>query len=161
MQNRINTVLTPGEMQSIKDCINTLIKLLPDGGSLTLTGDEKGQLAALDVDNKIFVEDVINECTNNGAGIIPALISPQLIESDLRLFEQMDQLHSMLMKAIECVENLRRVAASEAYALSNVIYKIFAVAAGSGIANANSSYEKLRARYKDNGGNGGTALHEV
>ncbi|KAA5532405.1 hypothetical protein F0919_16575 [Taibaiella lutea] len=155
MQNRINAVLEVDQMQAIKDCINSLIELLPEAGNLTLTDDEKGQLASLDVDNKVFVEDVINECANNGAGIIPAVINPEFIKSDLRLFEQTDELHSMLTKALEVLENLRRIAASEAYGLSNVVYKIFAVAAASGIPNAQSSYEKLRARYKDNGSGGG------
>jgi hypothetical protein len=57
----------------------------------------------------------------------------------------------MLTKAMQALENLRRITASEAYSMSNVVYKIFAVAAASGIPNAQSSYEKLRARYKDNG----------
>jgi hypothetical protein len=152
MQNRINAVLSFEEMQETKDCINKLIQLLPESGKLTLTDDEKGGLASLDVDNKVFVEDAINECNNNGKGIIPDIINPDNIANDLLLFEQMDELHSMLNKAKECLENVRRIAASEAYGVSGAVYKLFAVAAASGIPNAQSSYEKLKARYKDNGG---------
>lgn len=152
MQNRVDAILTPADMQKIRDCINTIISLLPEGGNLTLDDDEMGSLTSLDVDNKAFVEDAIVEIRNNGKDILPHVVSANQMQNDLTLFEQMDELQSLIKKADNLVDYVLRAAANEAFNMGSLAYKTFKASASGSIPNAKASYDKLKLRYKDNGG---------
>ncbi|WP_150032460.1 hypothetical protein [Taibaiella lutea] len=154
MQNRIDAVMAPDQINQIKAYFQSIINALPESGNLTLNDDERGSLTSLDVDNKIFVEDAVNEIRNNGQNIIPPFISAEQLQNDLTLFEQMDELRSIQNNVQECIEAILRIAATEAYGVSNAAYQFFKSAAEAGIPNAQSSYDKLKQRYKPKGGKG-------
>lgn len=148
MKNRIDTVMHPGELQQIKDSIEFIISLLPKSDMHTLNEEEKEQLSTLDVDNKIFVEDIINEISNNGEGIMPVFITAEGILNDLTLFEQMNKLRGMIGELYMYADTILRIAANDAYSVSYAAYQFFKSAAGNGIPNAQNSYDKLKVRHE-------------
>ena len=151
MENRINAVMDEGTLKKMFTLMTEITGSLPENGNLTLNDDERLSINSLDVDNKAFVEDVISELRISGQGIIPAFITADMISNDLTLFEQMDRLHSAISNTLQRVEDLRRIAASEAYNASTVAYGIYSSAAQGGIPGSQASYNKLKQRYKNNG----------
>lgn len=152
MENRINAIMDEGTLQKLFTVIAEITGSLPEKGNLTLNDEERVRINSLDVDNKAFVEDVINEIRISGNGILPAFITADMIQNDLTLFEQMDRLHTALSNTLQRVADLRRIAASEAYDVSTVAYSIYSSAAQSGIPGSQASFDKLKQRYKSNGG---------
>ena len=143
-ENRIDTVFADAALTEIKDSITAIEDLLPEG---SLTDDERSSYKAIDVNNKIFVEDVINELGISGVGIIPAFIKPDYIKNDFTLFEQLDSIESNMTNMLRRVSDLKRIAGSEAYDYSLTVYRIYESANLAGIPGAKESYEKLKARF--------------
>jgi hypothetical protein len=152
MKNRLNTVLSQNAVNQINDSLQNVLQQLPEKGNVTLTDDDRYTLASLDVDNKAFVEDAIAETLARGAGIIPAFITGEMMQVDLTLFSQLDRVHGTLLDVLQRVEDMRRIAASEAYGAAGTVYGIFDTAAQAGLPGAQAAYDKLKARYKRNGG---------
>jgi hypothetical protein len=152
MKNRINTVLSQNTVDLINGNLKGVLEALPEKGNITLDNDDRYSLPSLDVDNKAFVEDAIMEIRDRGAGIIPIFITPEMIQTDLTMYMQLDRVHGTLTDLIKRVEDMRRIVASEAYTASNTVYGIFQTAADAGMPGAQASYDKLKTRYKNNGG---------
>ncbi len=144
-ENRIDMVLTDVAITEIKDSISAIGDQLPAG---SLTDDERSSYKAIDVNNKIFVEDVINELGISGAGIIPAFIKPVHIKNDFTLFEQLDAIESNMTNVLRKVSDLKRIAGSEAYDYSLTVYRIYESANLAGIPGAKESYDKLKVRFE-------------
>lgn len=151
MQNRVDAILDPKQMDIITKSIQEITKQIPDIENLTLTANERGSILSLDVDNKVFVEDTIAAIKRSGNDIMPVFIKPAQIQNDLTLFTQMDELHAMLLNALQQVSDVRRIAASEAMNVANIAYGIFQIAAQSGLPGAQAAFDKLKERYKDLG----------
>ena len=147
-ENRIDTVLTDVEINEIKHSISNIGNQLPEG---SLTDDERSNYKSIDVSNKIFVEDVINEIEISGDGIIPAFIKPEYIKNDFTLFEQLDAIESNMINMLRRVSDLKRIAGSEAYDYSLAVYRIYESANLAGITGAKESYDKLKARFDAQG----------
>lgn len=151
MENRVNAIMDESALSEINKYLDAIKNMLPDNGNLTLNDDDRYRLNSLDVDNKAFVEDTINEVRISGGSILPPFITADMIQNDLRLFEQMDRLHSAMSNVLQRIEDLRRIAASEAYSVSSIAYGIYSSAAQGGIPGAQASYDKLKLRYRNNG----------
>jgi hypothetical protein len=152
MKNRVNTVLSQNTITQITDCLKTIIELLPEKGAITLEDEDRYRLQSLDVDNKAFVEDAIAELTSRGKDIIPAFITPQMMMVDLALHSQLDRIHGDVMDVLQRVEDMRRIAASEAKGVADVVYGVFGTAADAGLPGAQAAYDKMKPRYKNTGG---------
>ena len=92
-ENRINAILTDANISEIKHNVEGILAQLPEG---SLTDDERSSFKSIDVNNKIFVEDTLNEIGISGAGIIPAFLNPEYIKNDFTLFEQLDAVESSI-----------------------------------------------------------------
>lgn len=150
-QNRLNTTLTPAAVTSINTSITALRTQLPAG---SLTDEERSRFRAIDVNNKIFVEDTIIEMGISGAGIIPPFLNAATIQTDLTLFGQLDSIESNLTNLLRQVSDLKRVCGSEGYDNGLAVYRIYEAAALAGIPGAKESYDKLKQRF-DGQGNAG------
>lgn len=151
MKNRVNTVMSFDAVTKVNKMLQGVIQLLPEKGNITLEDQDRYKLASLNVDNKAFVEDAIDEVRARGAGIIPVFITADMMLNDMALFSQLDRIHGTLMDVVQRVEDMRRIAASEAYGVASVSYGIFDTAAQAGLPGAQAAYDKLKLRYKDNG----------
>ncbi|REH00356.1 hypothetical protein [Flavobacterium aquicola] len=147
--NRIHTVISETAIESIKTNLRHISSQLPYIG---LTVDEKKSFRGMDVANKAFTEDCIQLLRSNGAETMPSYIKIENIISDFSLFNQLDELKSILNQVINQVDDAQRIAGKEAYDTALQVYKLYEAAAQAGVAGSQTSFEKLNQRFKKNTG---------
>ena len=86
-ENKLNQLLTQADVTAIHDNIVEVLNLLP---KMSLTPEQRGTMLSMDVDNKVFAEDCMNEVVLTGAGIIPPYIVPANMKNDIEFYEQLD-----------------------------------------------------------------------
>ena len=150
-ENRLNTVLSAAQITDINTAIAGIISTLPTG---SLTDAQRDSFKAIDVANKIFVEDTISELETGNSDIIPAYIKAEYIKNDKQLFEQLDNIEISLLNVLQIITDLKRIAGDEAYSMSLAVYKIYAAANAAGIPGAKQAYEHLKARFEAQGSAG-------
>ncbi len=103
---------------------------------------------AIDVDNKVFCEDVVTEMNISGVGILPPFLNATFIQNDLVLFEQMDAVEANLEKRV--AKNCR----PETHCRPRSFWhgersrtKFTRRRNFSGIPGAKQAYDKLKLRY--------------
>jgi hypothetical protein len=152
-ENRINLVLAAADITAINTAIGTILSKVPAG--TTLTDEQRISYNAINVANKVFADDCLSEALANGTGILPGFLNLTNLQNDIAVFEQLDQVESALNNAIQRISDAKRIAGHEAFGQANVIYNAFKSANESGIANAKSSYDKLKVRFDAQGNNNG------
>ena len=145
-ENRINVVLSSADTITIKNSIDSIVAILP--ANTTLTDEQRLKYNAIDVSNKVFVEDCLSEAKSTGAEILPSYINLPALQNDVDVFSQLDILESALMNVVRQIKDAKRIAGHEAFAQANQIYNAYRIAAESGIPNSQSSYDKIRSRYQ-------------
>ena len=148
-ENRLDEVIDPAVVTTINTAIADIESNLPAG---SLDDEQRKSYAAIDVNNKVFTEDVLAEMQSNGASILPPFLSSALLSNDLQLFEQLDGMESRLNNALRKVSDLKRIAGHEAYSMALSVYRIYDAANQAGISGAKESYERLKARFENQGG---------
>lgn len=146
--NRLNIVATEAQITAAKNSLVQFDAQFPF--LIGLTVEEKTTLPAINVDNKIFTEDAINAAVNN-MDMLPGYLSVSGVQTDMKLFNQLDELVPMVRKQLEKLEDTRFLAGSEAYITALMIYKLFGAAAESGIPGADAIVAQLRERFTSNG----------
>lgn len=147
-ENRLDQVLDTTTFTDLLSAISTLESLLPEG---SLDDDQRASYRAINVNNKVFTEDVLTEMQSSGGAILPPYLSSTLLGNDLQLFEQLDQVDSRLSNALRKVADLKRIAGHEAYSMALSVYKIYDAANQAGIPGAKESYERLKTRFENQG----------
>ncbi len=147
-ENRLNEVLDGVAFSGMLDAVTSIESNLPAG---SLDDEERASLSAINVNNKVFAEDVITEMQGSGAGILPPYLSSALLATDLQIFEQLDQLDSRLANAQRKVNDLKRIAGHEAYTMALSVYKNYDAASQAGVPGAKESYERLKVRFENQG----------
>jgi hypothetical protein len=142
--NRLSVTLTPAAITAVKAAITTVNTQLPF--LLGLTSAERKAIPKIDVNNKVFVEDVIT-AVNNNASILPSYINATEIGKDLELFEQLDELVQLVGQLYDKLKDTQMLAGSEAYVSSLVAYKLFDSTADTGLPGAESIYNQLKQRF--------------
>ena len=146
--NRLDIVATEAQITAAKNSLVQFDAQFPF--LIGLTVEEKTTLPAINVDNKIFTEDAINAAVNN-MDMLPGYLSVSGVQTDMKLFNQLDELVPMVRKQLEKLEDTRFLAGSEAYSTALMIYKLFGAAAESGIPGADAIVAQLRERFTSNG----------
>jgi hypothetical protein len=142
--NRLNTTATAAQIAAVKTAMQTILTNLPF--LIGLTTEERIVLPAIDVNNKVFTEDAINAGVNNAA-MLPTYLSVPGIQSDMTLFNQLDELIIMAKQFLEKLEDTQLLAGSEAYSSALMLYKLFGAAADSGLPGADAIVAQLRQRF--------------
>ncbi|WP_339834974.1 hypothetical protein [uncultured Flavobacterium sp.] len=159
-ENRINVTLTAADVTAINTSIATILSKVPT--NTTLTDEQRLGYNAINVANKVFAEDCLAEAQQSGTGILPGFVNIANMQSDMNVFNQLDQAESALNNALQRVADAKRIAGHEAYGQATVIYAAFKNANESGIANAKASYDKLKVRFDAQGNSTGrTQNNEV
>ena len=153
-ENKLNTTLAAADITTINTAVTTITSKLPAG---SLTDEQRASLKAIDVANKVFVEDVITEVGVSGTGIIPPFINPVFIQNDLTLFEQLDTIEASILNLLQKIADLKRIAGDEAYSTALAVYRIYDAANTAGIPGAKQGYDKLKPRFdaQNSSGNAG------
>jgi hypothetical protein len=71
--NLLDIVLTPAERGTIQTAIGTIDTTL-DPVEHTLTDEERASLLSLDVSNKVFAEEALEEALSNGS-MLPSAVN--------------------------------------------------------------------------------------
>ena len=156
-QNRLNVTLTAAAITSINTSITSISSQLPAG---SLTDDERNSFKAIDVNNKIFVEDTLTEMSISSSGIIPPFLNSSNILNDLTFFEQLDSIESNITNLLRKVADLKRICGSESYDNALAVYRIYEAANLAGIPGAKESYSKLNARFASSNTGAGRPANE-
>lgn len=151
--NRIDIQMTAAQVDDVKNAIKTIETTL--SFSVSLTTEERASLPKISVVNKAFTEDAINAVANNPS-VFPSYLDINLMKNDLVLYQQLDELATLLRQTLERVEDTRILAGSEAYVAALAAYKLVAAAAAAGIQGTDTIYEQLRERFASQGGTGDT-----
>ncbi len=148
VNNRLSVTVDPQVINEVKtkiDEINTLLPFLTG-----LTKDERRTLPKINRSNKVFVEDALDSMRQN-SDIIPSFIKVDEVEKDYSLYNDLKVLSLELAELSEKVNDTRILAGSEAYSTSLLAYKMFGVAANSGVPGAEALYGRLRERFANAG----------
>jgi hypothetical protein len=148
--NRLNATATAAQIAAVKTALQTISTNLPF--LIGLTVEERSTLPAIDVNNKVFTEDAINAGINNSA-MLPAFLSVSSMQTDMMVFDQLDELIFVMKQILEKLEDTQLLAGSEAYTTALMLYKLFGAAADSGIPGADAIVTQLRARFAAQGNN--------
>ena len=143
-ENKLNAVIAAADIAIINTGITTIWSKLPVA---SLTDDQRVALKSIDVNNKVFVEDVLTEMGVRGSGIIPAFINQTFINNDLALFEQLDVLEAGVLNLAQKIADLKRIAGDEAYTGALAVYRIYDAANQAGVPGAKQAYDKLKMRF--------------
>jgi hypothetical protein len=142
--NRLSLTISNADLTTLGTAgqtIDTTLSFL-----IALTEEERDRLFGVNVNNKVFIEEALEEAQNNGS-ILPGYIQVAELEKDLTLFNQLGDLLSNLRNALQKMEDTQRLAGHEAYAVSLTIYQLYKSAAEAGIPGAASSYNRLKERF--------------
>ncbi|HAT64863.1 MAG TPA: hypothetical protein DCS66_09705, partial [Flavobacteriaceae bacterium] len=90
-ENRLDQVLDATTFTDLLSAVATLEGLLPEG---SLDDEQRTSYRAINVNNKVFTEDVLTEMQGSGSAILPPYLSSTSLSNDLQLFEQLDQVDS-------------------------------------------------------------------
>lgn len=149
LNNRLSVTVDPAVITEVKTKIEEINALLP---FLTgLTKEERKTLPKINRSNKVFVEDTLDSMRQNG-NILPNFVQVEEVEKDYSLYNDLKVLALELAELSEKVNDTRILAGSEAYSTSLLAYKMFGVAANSGVAGAEALYSRLRERFAQSGG---------
>ena len=149
LNNRLSVTVDPAVITEVKTRIEEINALLP---FLTgLTKEERKTLPKINRSNKVFVEDTLASMRQNG-NILPNFVQLEEVEKDYSLYNDLKVLALELATLSEKVNDTRILAGSEAYSTSLLAYKMFGVAANSGVAGAEALYSRLKERFAQSGG---------
>ncbi len=148
--NRLNLTYLAADMTLMKANANATIAKIPAGA--TLTEEERASGGDINVDNKIFVDDTLNELKSNGAAIMPAWFSIPNLANDVAFFDQSEELISLYQNIILRLKDAQRIAGREALISARKAYEQYKSAADGGVAGAQSSYDKLKVRFEKSAG---------
>lgn len=147
-ENKLNVTLTAATITAITTNVNAIAAALPAG---SLDESQRASYNAIDVNNKVFAEDVLKELTVSGAGIIPPFISSVFMQNDLTLFDQLDTIAAMIDNLAQKISDIKRISGHEAYTTALTVYRIYDAANIAAIPGAKQAYDKLKERFDAQG----------
>ncbi|MDN3725537.1 hypothetical protein QRD02_14220 [Aequorivita sp. SDUM287046] len=148
-QNLLNQVLAELAITEIMEALTTVESALP---TATLTDEQRRELNSINVDNKVFAEEVLDEMNTNPIAAVNGTYNKEFLANDLSLFEQTESILSWMKNISQRVEDIRRLAGHEGYGLATAAYGMYDVLARSGVPGAQASYDRLKPRFAKNGG---------
>ena len=151
-ENLVNTVIADADLTTIETSAQTINDTL-DPYLRSLTDEERESLFALNVDNKVFVEEALQEISTNGA-ILPDAISETFLKNDLTFFNQLDEMETQIRNQLRKVQDTKRLAGHEAFATALAAYQLYKALSVAGISGAKESADRLGERFLSIGGAG-------
>lgn len=146
--NRINTVAAETDLvaaiQHVKDAGNLFPFLIG------LEAGEKKSLQGINVSNKVWVEECLNEMELE-PGILPAFIDPSNVKADYLLFNQLERVKVATQDLLDKLSDTQYLAGAEAYAVCLIYYRLVEAAAKAGLPGADERYNRLKARFEEQG----------
>ena len=144
-ENRVDLILGEEVVDRIIDAIDEAISNVPD---VALTDEERKAMVSMDVDNKIFAENVLTELDNGADALVPSYVRKENFRKDLTLSSQMLRIASKVALLERRVSDAGSVANSEVMTFSSLTYNLLKAASKAGVSGAKEPADRLAERYK-------------
>lgn len=148
-ENRLNEVLDPAVLTTALTALDTFMAALPEGA---LNDDQRRRYTGIDVDNRVFVETVLDVMAGSGASVLPASFQLLTLQNDYSMFEQLEQVSERTTALQRKLDDLQRIVAHEGYTYSLAVYAIYEAMSRAGAEDARAGYELMRERFNRPGG---------
>lgn len=119
MENRVDVVLTPEQMEAVKAGLASLGSILDF--AVPLTGADRVALLKLGDKSVAFVNKSL-EAAKAHPGSIPPAVKVDELERDVKLYDQLNEIARRLATLQRAVEDTAMVAGSEAYQAALQVY---------------------------------------
>jgi hypothetical protein len=129
-ENRISLELSTEIVNEVKALIDQIESKLPF--LISLTTDERANLAKLNRDNELFVEETIRAAEHNSE-VIPNYINVAEMEKDLLLYQQLNRIMVRLSHVSNKIKDTMHIAGAEAFATALVTNNMFQIASKMGV----------------------------
>ena len=146
--NRISAGISPADIQDILAAIDTIANKMPF--LIGLTAEERKTLPKINRQNKLFVDDALQACSNN-AGLLPNYISVAEMQKDYDLYRSLEQVLQPLAQLYEKVRDTQTLAGSESFSSALMVYRMFQMAAGVGMPGMDTIVAQLAERFAGQG----------
>jgi hypothetical protein len=143
--NRLDQIMDQAALDKIDQAVDLLLSALPKA---SLTDEERNSMVSMDVDNKVFADNVLIEAQGSARTILPAFIDITTFKNDLVLAEQADAIASKIAEITRRTSDIHRIASSETMATASLIYNLIKAANKAGVSGAKEPFEKLKKRYE-------------
>lgn len=151
MQNQINVALTTQQLGQV-DTGLTAVEQVISGIAIAMTPQQRVAFPKIAVDNKVQVERAINVCTQPAAAnILPPFLKPELMQTDLKLYEQLLELEQRVKGLLGMITETKILAGSEAYQGALIVKRLVDSAAAAGVSGAKELADILAERYEGQG----------
>ena len=144
-ENRINAILSDLDVDKILNALDDAIAVVPD---VALTDEERKSMVSMDVDNRIFAENVLTELDNGADALLPSYVIKDNLRKDLAFSNQMLRVASKVALLERRVSDAARVANGEAMTFSSLTYNLLKAASNAGISGTKEPAMRLAERYK-------------
>jgi hypothetical protein len=129
-ENRISLELTTDVVNEVKALVDQIESKLPF--LISLTSDERANLAKLNRDNELFVEETIRAAEHH-TEVIPNYINVSEMEKDLLLYQQLNRIMVRLSHVSNKIKDTMHIAGAEAFATALVTNNMFQIASKMGV----------------------------
>src|SRR5690606_40314685 len=109
-ENRLNEVLDPAALTAAITALDDFMAALPEG---TLNDDQRRRYTGIDVDNRVFVETVLDVMAGSGASVLPASFQLLTLQNDYSMYEQLEQVSERTTALQRKLDDLKRIVAHE------------------------------------------------
>jgi hypothetical protein len=146
---RLSYTLSDTEKNDLRAAFGTISTIL-EKFQQPLSLEERRTLPKIDVSNKAFCTDAINEFENN-AELMPVYLKLGPIRTDLQLYEDLAPFVQISRQMTEKLEDTQMLAGSECYQASLMVYRLLEAAVKANLSGADTSYQKLKERFASHG----------
>jgi hypothetical protein len=151
--NRVQAALPDATFSKVINLLTEVSTTL-ESYFVGLTPEERMGLPKINVDNRDFIGDAINQMyLPEAKNVLPPFVKPENAESDLLMFAQMEKISVQLLSLFGKADATRIIAGSEAYGTALMFKRLADAGEAAGIPGADKLAVALRARFKANGGN--------
>lgn len=152
LNNRISAALSAQDVEDIKLLLRQAEAKIPF--LIGLTNEERKMMPKINRSNKLFVDDALQACQDNAA-LLPAYLQVAEMRKDYELYRSLGDVLQPLAQLYEKVRDTQILAGSEAYSSALMAYRMFQMAAESGLPGLDSVVSRLSERFAGQGaGNG-------
>ena len=148
VENRMHFAILAIDLATGKQKVLEITALFPF--LIGMSKEEKSHYQGIDVENKEWVDQCINEM-NADSSFLPGYLSVAAVQQDFKLFNDLESLRVMVEALLAKLSDTQFAAGAEAYAACLLYYMMVRAAAKAGVPGAQAIYDRLKVRFINQG----------
>jgi hypothetical protein len=149
--NRLSAALAPEAAAEIRQMVRQIEQKLPF--LLGLTPEERKALPKINRSNKLFVDETLQACADNG-NFLPPYLDVAEMRRDYELYRALGEVLQPLAQLYEKLRDTQILAGSEAFSTALMAYRMLQMAARSGMPGLDTVVSRLSERFASQGPSG-------